>query len=57
MSKTASLKGVMEKGADLSNFGNECVRLKAKKKKTPIVHKHCTRVKKVVFHGDVGEQF
>lgn len=54
MSKTASLKGVMEKGADLSNFGNECVRLKAKKK---IVHKHCTRVKKAVFHGDVGEQF
>lgn len=40
------------KGADLSNFRNESVRLKAKE----IGNKHCTVVDKVICHPGTGEQ-
>lgn len=48
--ETTSLMGVIKKGADLSNFENGCVRLKAK----DIVCNHCNLIEKVVFHGDMG---
>lgn len=48
--ETTSLMGVIKKGADLRNFENGCVRLKAKE----IVCNHCNLVEKVVFLGDMG---
>lgn len=44
-----SLKGIGQEVADLSNFGNESIRLKSKK--LHCICKHCNLVNKIVSAG------